>query len=193
VTDRLVSALEDHARVVAAIQRTLLPEIQDAARRLVACFRAGGKLLAMGNGGSAADAQHLVAELVGRYRRERRPIPAIALTVDPSITTAVSNDYGFDEVFARQVRAHARAGDVVLGISTSGNSENVVRGLRAARELGATTLALTGATGGRLRELADCALLVPSTETPRIQEGHVTIIHLLCDLVDDAIGGDDPR
>jgi len=96
-------------------------------------------------------------------------------------------------VFARQVRAHARAGDVVLGISTSGNSENVVRGLRAARELGATTLALTGATGGRLRELADCALLVPSTETPRIQEGHVTIIHLLCDLVDDAIGGDDPR
>lgn len=193
MTDRLVSALEDHARVVAAIQRTLLPEIQDAARRLVACFRAGGKLLAMGNGGSAADAQHLVAELVGRYRRERRPIPAIALTVDPSITTAVSNDYGFDEVFARQVRAHARAGDVVLGISTSGNSENVVRGLRAARELGATTLALTGATGGRLRELADCALLVPSTETPRIQEGHVTIIHLLCDLVDDAIGGDDPR
>ena len=193
MTDRLVSALEDHARVVAAIQRTLLPEIQDAARRLVACFRAGGKLLAMGNGGSAADAQHLVAELVGRYRRERRPIPAIALTVDPSITTAVSNDYGFDEVFARQVRAHARAGDVALGISTSGNSENVVRGLRAARELGATTLLLAGATGGRLRELADLALLVPSSETPRIQEAHVTIIHLLCDLVDDAIGGDDPR
>ena len=190
---KLVSALEEHARVVAAIQRTLLPDIQDAAHRLTACFRAGGKLLAMGNGGSAADAQHIVAEMVGRYRRERRPLPAIALTVDPSITTAVSNDYGFDEVFARQVRAHARAGDIVLGISTSGNSENVVRGLRAARELGATTLVLAGATGGRLRELADCALLAPSTETPRIQEAHVTIVHLLCDLIDDAIGGDDPR
>ena len=193
MTDKLASALEDHARVVGAIQRTLLPDIREAARLLALCFEAGGRLLAMGNGGSAADAQHFVAELVGRYRRERRPIPAIALTVDPSITTALSNDYGFDEVFARQVRAHARPGDVALGISTSGNSENVVRGLRAARERGATTMVLAGATGGRLRELADCALLVPSSETPRIQEAHVTIIHLLCDLIDDAIGGDDPR
>lgn len=162
--------------------------LERAAGEIVACLRGGGKLLAMGNGGSAADAQHLVAELVGRFRRERRALPAIALTTDPSVVTALANDYGFEELFARQVRAHARAGDVVLALSTSGNSENVRRGLAAARECGARTIALLGASGGRLHGQADVELLVPTQETARIQEAHITLLHVLCELIDDALG-----
>jgi D-sedoheptulose 7-phosphate isomerase len=131
--------------------------------------------------------------MVGRYRRERRALPALALTVDPSAVTAIANDYGFEEVFARQVRAHARPGDVVFGISTSGNSENICRAFDAARTTGATTVALGGGTGGRMKDLADLAILAPTSVTPRIQECHITIIHILCDLVEDEVAADDAR
>lgn len=190
---KIVAALEEHRRVADAMIVSLVQPISEAAERVAACYRGGGKVLAMGNGGSAADAQHFVAELVGRYKRERRALPAIALTVDPSIVTAVSNDYGYAEVFARQVRAHALPGDVVFGISTSGNSENVCRAFDAASASGAFRIALGGGTGGRMKDLADLAIVAPSADTPRIQEAHITIIHIICGLLDDALALDDDR
>ena len=155
-----------------------------AARLLARVFQNGGKVLLFGNGGSAADAQHLAAEFVNRFQIERSPLAALALTTDTSIITAVANDYDFREVFAKQVRALGRAGDLAWGISTSGNSPNVVAGLEAARELGLRTLALSGGMGGPVAAAAELALVVPSRNTPRIQEVHITVGHILCDLVD---------
>jgi len=146
----------------------------------------GNKMLLCGNGGSAADCQHLAGEIVGRFRRERKALPAIALTTDTSILTAIGNDYGFDRVFARQVEAHAVEGDVVMGFSTSGNSKNVIEALKAGKSVGCATLAFTGGTGGKMADLADLALVVPSSETCRIQESHITVGHILCDLVEAA-------
>jgi D-sedoheptulose 7-phosphate isomerase len=165
----------------------MAPLVARAAEVIIEAIRAGGKLLAFGNGGSAADAQHICGELVGRFKRERRAFPAIALTTDTSILTAVGNDYGFDCTFERQVEALCRAGDVALGISTSGNAENVVRGIEKARQLGAFTIGLTGGDGGRLARTADLALVVPTNDTPGIQQVHITIGHILCDLVESAL------
>ncbi len=148
-------------------------------------FRQGGKLLIFGNGGSAADAQHLAAELVNRFRREREPLPALALTTDTSILTAVANDYSFDLVFVKQIEALGRPGDIALGISTSGRSPNVVKALKRAREMGLYTVGLTGGQGGDLPEVCDLLLAVPSTETPRIQEGHLLFIHIFAELVEE--------
>ena len=155
-----------------------------AAQMLAGVFKAGGKVLLFGNGGSAADAQHLAAEFVNRFQVERPPLAALALTTDTSILTAVANDYDFLQVFAKQVRALGRPGDLALGLSTSGNSPNVVEGLKAARQLGLKTLALSGRDGGPVAQAAELALIVPSRNTPRIQEVHITIGHVLCDLVD---------
>ena len=155
-----------------------------AARLLAGVFQAGGKVLLFGNGGSAADAQHLAAEFVNRFQVERPPLAALALTTDTSILTAVGNDYDFLQIFAKQVRALGRPGDLAWGISTSGNSPNVVEGLKVARELGLATLALSGRDGGPVAAAADLALVVPSRNTPRIQEVQITIGHVLCDLVD---------
>jgi len=149
-------------------------------------LRAGGKVLFCGNGGSAADSQHLAAELTGRYLRDRAPLAAVALTVDSSALTAIANDYSYDEVFARQVRGLGRPGDVLVGISTSGNSRNVVAALEAARAIGLATIGLTGAGGGRMKDLCDVCLCVPSTDTPRIQEMHIAAGHMLCELVENA-------
>ncbi|HEX4823360.1 MAG TPA: D-sedoheptulose 7-phosphate isomerase [Candidatus Polarisedimenticolaceae bacterium] len=187
---RITAALDEHRRTAEAMATALAADIETVASAIIASYRRGGKLLVMGNGGSAADAQHFAAELVGRYRRERRALPALALTVDPSAVTSIANDYGYDEVFARQVRAHARAGDVAVGISTSGNSENVCRGLQAARAAGAVTVVLGGGEGGRMRALADHAILAPTESTPRIQECHIAIIHVLCDLVEEELAHD---
>lgn len=176
--------LDEH-RAVAAEMDALLPAIDAVARTVVDALARGGRLLAFGNGGSAADAQHLAAELVGRARRERGPLPALALTTDPSTLTALANDYGYMEVFARQVEAHARPGDVVVGITTSGASENVRRGLAAANARGATTVLLGARDGGQAAALARQTILVPSTSTARVQEMHILVIHLLCELVDD--------
>ena len=160
-----------------------------AAEMIIASVRAGGKVLVLGNGGSAADAQHIAAELVNRLNYDHPPIPAIALTTDTSILTSIGNDSSFDNVFGRQVRALGRKGDVALAISTSGNSPNVLRAVEAAREIGVTTIALAGRTGGKLATLAELALVVNADSTQRIQETHITIAHILCELVEDALYG----
>lgn len=158
--------------------------IAAAARLIVKALANGHKLLLFGNGGSAADAQHLAAELMGRYRVERRALPAIALTVNTSSVTAIANDYAFERVFARQVEALGVAGDVALAISTSGESPNVLAGVDAAKRRGLATLGLTGKTGGRLRHLVDLAILAPTDDTPRVQEAHILIGHILCELAE---------
>lgn len=188
--DRIDAALRSHREVMDALERELTPNIIRVASMLTDAFRGGNKLLVMGNGGSAADAQHLAGEIVGRFRLERPGLPAIALSTDTSILTAVGNDYGFDEVFRRQVEAHARPGDVVIGISTSGSSANVLSALRLARERGCRTVGLLGKDGGTIRELVEIDLTVPGYDTPRIQEGHITIIHILCELVEQALFGE---
>ena len=159
-------------------------QVLAAAEMLARVFKAGGRVLIFGNGGSAADAQHLAAEFVNRFQVERPPLAALALTTDTSILTAVANDYDFKQVFAKQVRALGKPGDLAWGISTSGNSPNVVAGLATARELGLKTLALSGGDGGPVAAASEVALIVPSRNTPRVQEVHITIGHALCDLVD---------
>ncbi len=180
----ITTQLTAHRDVIARIEQEMSPRIAEMTTLLVETFTQGGKLLVMGNGGSAADAQHFVAEIVGRFKMERRALPAIALSTDTSILTAIGNDYGFDKVFRRQVEALAVAGDLVVGISTSGNSPNVQQALELAREKGCRTVALLGKDGGSIRLCCDLALVVPSDDTPRIQEGHITIIHIVCDLLE---------
>lgn len=188
--ERMKAVFLSHREVMDALERELGPKIVQAANLLVDSFRSGKKILVMGNGGSAADAQHLAGEIVGRFRLERRGLPAIALSTDSSILTAVGNDYGFEAIFSRQVEALAQEGDVVIGISTSGSSPNVLSALRLAREMGCRTLGLLGKDGGSIRELVDIDLTVPGQDTPRIQEGHITIIHILCELVEQALFGE---
>ncbi|MBF0178002.1 MAG: D-sedoheptulose 7-phosphate isomerase [Magnetococcales bacterium] len=167
--------------------RGLLPQLTRAAGEMTRAVRGGGKILWMGNGGSAADSQHLAAELVGRFSRERRALASVALTTDTSILTALGNDYGFDTIFARQVEALYRPGDVVIGISTSGNSPNILAGVATARSLGAFTIGFSGHEGGRLRDAVDLCLTVPARVTARIQEGHILLGHLLCDWVEASV------
>jgi len=162
----------------------LADKINSCAQMLATALRCGNKVLVVGNGGSAADAQHLAAELVGRFLKERKALPAIALTTDSSILTAVGNDYGFDRIFQRQLEALAVPGDVVIGISTSGNSPNVLLALQAAKELGCRTVGLLGRDGGKTAALVDVNLTVPSMQTPHIQEVHAIIVHIVCDLVE---------
>jgi D-sedoheptulose 7-phosphate isomerase len=157
------------------------------AARFVNSLRAGGKLFFFGNGGSAADAQHLAAEFTGRYLKERRALPAMALSVNSSAVTAIGNDYGFDLVFARQIEAFGKQGDVAIGISTSGNSPNVIRALELAKSKSIFAVALTGASGGAMADIADCTLRVPSNETPRIQECHILIGHIICEIVEQTL------
>jgi len=176
-------ALAGHREMVEAVSGQQ-EKITEAARIVTDSLRKGGKVLVMGNGGSAADAQHLAAEFVGRFLRERKGLPAIALTTDSSILTAVGNDYGYDRVFSRQVEALAVAADVVIGISTSGNSQNVIRALEQAGKIGCTTVGLTGGKGGAIAGMVDLSLVVSVPETPRVQEGHILMIHILCDLVE---------
>lgn len=180
-------AIEEIEASIDLKRRTLesqLPIIVAIAERIVDTFQRGGKVLLCGNGGSAADAQHIAAEFVSRFRRERRGLPAIALTTDTSILTAIGNDYGYERVFARQVEALGQPGDVVVGISTSGASASVLAAMRAARERGMTTIGLTGATGGLLVGHVDMCLCVPSQNTARIQEVHITVAHVVCEIVE---------
>ena len=180
------SIIAEHRAAVDSVE-SLIPAIKQLAERLTGCLRQGGKILFMGNGGSAADAQHLAAELIGRFTRERRALPAIALTTDTSIMTALANDYDFDRIFARQVEGLCRKEDAVVGISTSGNSANVLAALDKAREIGAHTVGLAGGSGGRLPAAVDTCLIVPSRVTARIQEVHILIGHILCDWIEDAM------
>ena len=186
--DRLRLQLEDHAAVVRAMQ-PLLPKVEAVARSLCDSFATGHRLYTMGNGGSAADALHFAEEMLGRYRRDRRPLPASSFVADPTGLTCISNDYGWENVFARQAEGLVCKGDMVVGISTSGNSENVIRAMHIARQKGAITVALTGTTGGKLAALADHLLNVPSNATARIQEMHIFMIHMICERVDDWVLG----
>ena len=179
----IASSIEVHSRVLEAC----LPAMTLATDALIAAYRAGNKAIFFGNGGSAADAQHLAAEFLGRYLRERRPMPALALHANSSAVTAIANDYGYEQVFSRQLQAFAVAGDVAFGISTSGNSQSVIEALAAARKLGLVTIGLTGASGGRMREVVDVLIAAPTQETPRIQECHILIGHAICDAVEQAM------
>lgn len=179
--------LEQSARVMDATGTAAAEAICAAATRLVEAFRAGHKVLAFGNGGSAADAQHFASELTGRFQLERPALPALALTTNSSDLTAIANDYGFDEVFRRLIQAHGREGDVAVALSTSGNSRNVLAGVAEARARGLATIALTGRGGGKLAGMADVAVVVPDDETARIQETHAAVCHVLCELIDEAL------
>jgi D-sedoheptulose 7-phosphate isomerase len=181
------SSIAVHRRLIVEC----LPSLTKAGAALVAAYGAGHKALFFGNGGSAGDAQHLAAEFVGRYLRQRDPLPALALNANSSAVTAIANDYGYEQVFARQLKALAAPGDVAVAISTSGNSPNVLEAIRCAHRLGLFTIALTGAGGGRLGSLVDVLIAVPSQETPRIQECHILIGHALCDAVEQAVAAED--
>ncbi len=176
-------ALNSHCAAVKQLE-ALQPSILAVADYLIDCLQGGGKVLLMGNGGSAADAQHIAAELVGRYRLERKAFPAIAITTDPSIITAVGNDFGAARIFARQIEALAKEDDCVIGISTSGNSANVIEAIVAAREIGCRTFALLGNDGGKLKNMVDIPIVIDAKDTPRIQECHILIGHIICDLVE---------
>lgn len=186
---RLFAAdFDEHARVLERSRASLAADFCALVEACVAGLASGGKLLLFGNGGSAADAQHIAAELTVRYARDRTAIPALALTTDTSALTAAGNDLGFEQIFSRQIEALGRPGDVAIGLSTSGRSRNVLSALRAARERGLRTAALTGGDGGDLQEFADVCLIVPSPSTARIQEMHILIGHLLCDALEGAVG-----
>lgn len=158
-----------------------------AVKKIISCYKKNKKFIIFGNGGSASDAQHFAAELVGRFKRERRALNAIALSTNTSVITALGNDYSFDIIFSRQIEAIAQKGDVVLGISTSGNSENIIRGMKSAKKMGCVTIGLTGLSGGKMKHCVDYCICVPSEDTPRIQELHITIIHIICDLIEEFI------
>ena len=179
--------IESSVQVQSRVLESCLPAMIQAADALIAAYRGGHKAIFFGNGGSAADAQHLAAEFLGRYLRERRPMPALALHANASAVTAIANDYGYEHVFTRQLQAFAVAGDVAVGLSTSGNSKNVLEALTAARQLNVFTIGLTGASGGRMRDLVDVLIAAPTNETPRIQECHILVGHALCDAVEQAI------
>jgi D-sedoheptulose 7-phosphate isomerase len=188
--EHIAHILREGAELRLRLVDTCVDSALKAARAIERSFKSGGKLLLFGNGGSAADAQHIAAEFVCRFARDRNPLPAIALTTDASILTAVSNDYGFEHVFARQIYALGRAADVALGISTSGRSPNVIKGMGAARERGLTTIVLTGNDGGPLEQLADIAMVVPSSNTAQIQECHIVLAHILCEITETLILGE---
>ena len=180
-------SLSEHCDLFQELQTSGGPMIDECGGILVETIRSGGKVLLCGNGGSAADAQHIAAEFVGRYEKERRPLPAVALTTDTSALTALANDYGFEKVFARQVEALARPGDCLIAISTSGNSPNVLAAVMAARQLRCRVIGMTGKNGKKLAGLSDAALVIPSERTSRIQEAHITVGHIWCEMIDAAL------
>jgi D-sedoheptulose 7-phosphate isomerase len=185
-SDLFAKTIAEHIKVIQALHQDH-SIIERIASKMSAAILRGDKILWCGNGGSAADSQHLAAELVSRFLKERRGLPSIALTANTSILTAIGNDYGYEVVFRRQVEALCNAGDVLVGISTSGNSRNVCLALEKAREIGAYTVAFTGKNGGGLARVADDALQIPSSETPRIQEGHILCGHMLCDYIEQSL------
>jgi len=179
--------IESNIETKQRILQTLVPAIEKTAMVFIEALKAGNKILFFGNGGSASDSQHLAAEFVGRYEKDRRPLAAIALTTDASILTAVANDYSYNDVFSRQVEALGKKGDVAVGISTSGNSESVIKAIEKAKSLGLTTIALLGKDGGKMKGKSNIDLIVPVEKVSRIQESHILIGHILCDLVDASL------
>jgi D-sedoheptulose 7-phosphate isomerase len=185
--EQVIKAFEESAEVKRRFVREHADRIVEVARLIARAFKEGHKVLLFGNGGSSTDASHIAAEFVGRYHRDRAPLPAIALGTDVATLTCIANDYTYDEIFARQVRAHGQKGDIVIAISTSGNSSNVLKGAEAARAIGLITVGWTGGKGGKLASLVDHCFIVPSTVTARIQESHITLGHVLCELIEEDV------
>lgn len=183
--DRIVDIINDSIRIKEQILHHNIDDILKAAKLITAVFKNGGKALLFGNGGSAADAQHIAAEFIGRFQKERIALPAIALNTNTSVLTAISNDYGYETIFSRQIEALACDKDVAIGISTSGKAKNVLLGIKKAKERKLKTICLTGATGGELIKVADIPILIPSSITARIQEAHIIIGHIICELVEN--------
>jgi len=182
--------LNSHLKIIHAVMNAMQDDIVKAASMSVETLKRGNKIMFCGNGGSAADAQHIAAELVGRYKTERRGLPGIALTTDTSILTAIGNDYGYERIFDRQIESIAQEGDLLIGISTSGNSPNVVNALKLAKQLGCLIIGFTGRDGGLMTEFCDLNLVVPSDNTPRIQEMHILIGHTICQIIDVEFSND---
>ena len=172
-------------KVINELEKNCIEVISKSALVIIDSLKNGGKILICGNGGSAADSQHFAAELVGRFKKDRKPLPAIALTTDTSILTAWSNDYSFDTVFSRQIQALGNKNDVLFAITTSGNSKNIIEAVKIAKEMGIFTISLTGNNGGIIKEIADISIIVPSSDTARIQQAHSVIIHILCNIIEN--------
>ena len=185
----IIKIFEESARVKTAFAHENADRILAVVRLLVDTFRSGKKVILFGNGGSATDASHIAAEFVNRFLIDRPPLPAIALNTDPAVLTSISNDFGYDQIFSKQLAALGQEGDVVIGISTSGNSANVIKALDVAKKGGMKTVVLTGGTGGKMAAMADHTFIVPSRHTPHIQETHITLGHILCQLVDEELFG----
>jgi D-sedoheptulose 7-phosphate isomerase len=185
----ILEAIDESIAVKKIIREEMVGGIEKISEAIVASYKNGGKLVLFGNGGSASDAQHVAAEFVGRFELDRQALPAIALTTDTSILTAVGNDYGFETVFSKQVEAVVKEGDVVIGISTSGNSPNVLNGILEARKKGAVTIGMTGEKGEKLAGAVDFAFLAPTGNTARIQEAHITVLHIICNIVEKTLFG----
>ncbi len=185
--EMIQAEFEAHRQTIEATIKILIPVVEQASHMLIDTLKNGNKILLCGNGGSAADAQHIAAELTGRYKTERGGLPGIALTTDTSALTAIGNDYGYDKIFQRQFEALARQGDLLIGISTSGNSANVLSALSTAKKMGCKTIGFSGKDGGAMNEVCDLNIVVPSNDTPRIQEMHILIGHTLCQAVDNEL------
>ena len=186
----VIEAFETSADVKNAFIRTHAERVIEVGQLLIRAFRDGKKVLLFGNGGSATDASHIAAEFVGRYRRDREPLSALALATDMAAVTSIANDYDFTDIFSRQILAHGRKGDVAIALSTSGNSYNVIRGAETAHERGLVTVGWTGAGGGKLADVVDYCFSVPSSVTARVQECHITLGHVLCELIEERLFGD---
>lgn len=186
--EKIIEMIKESIKVK-ELSMGLAGEIEKSSDIIVDCYKKGGKVLICGNGGSAADAQHVAGELINKFRLVRRPLAAVSLSTDTSVLTCIGNDFSFDEVFSKQVNGLGKNGDVLIGISTSGNSPNVINAVEAAKKIGMKTVVLTGRTGGSLGDMADVCLKIPSDDTPRIQESHITVLHIICDLVEQDMFG----
>jgi D-sedoheptulose 7-phosphate isomerase len=173
----------------ALLDKNYISQIEEISKVLIDVYQNKGKVLLCGNGGSASDAQHIAGELVGRFKIERRGLPALALSANSAVITAIANDYGYENIFSRQIEAHGESKDCLIAISTSGNSENIISAVQEAKLLGLKTIGLLGKSGGKLKDIVDIAMIIPSDDTPRIQECHILIGHILCDIVEKALGG----
>ncbi len=183
----ILNELNSHQDTIDAVIQESQEEILEVAKIVLKTLKSGNKILIFGNGGSAADAQHIAAEFVGRYKKERRGLPCIALTTDTSALSAIGNDYGYDKIFSRQVEALAQKGDLLIGISTSGNSKNVIEAFKSGKEIGCSIVGFIGKSGGDMRKYADANFIVPSQNTPRIQEMHITVGHIICTIVEEEL------
>ena len=183
ISEEIIKTIRESSNIILSTEN-LLEKIDEAINEIIKCFSAGNKIIIFGNGGSAADAQHIVAEFIGRFQKERKSLPAIALTTDSSIITSLANDYSYDVVFSRQCESLVSKGDIVFGISTSGNSKNVEEGIKTAKKMGAVTIGLLGSNGGTISNIVDIPIIVESTNTARIQEVHRVIYHIICGIVE---------